>query len=120
MQPAINTNGRCDRKIIYEDDMVSIFRIIWYPGSRTPKHDHGQSIGSTLIIRGRIFEIQDGKKSYIKKGKMTHITSNIKHIVGNDSLTETAESIHIYYPKLKMTTYPDDPKDKELLLQIQP
>src|SRR5258706_10539818 len=75
MQPAIKTTGGYDGQVIYEDDTVSIFRIIWHPGSRTPKHDHGDSIGSVLIIRGRIFEIQDGKKFYLKKGKIAHITS---------------------------------------------
>ncbi|TSC83213.1 MAG: hypothetical protein G01um101419_123 [Parcubacteria group bacterium Gr01-1014_19] len=108
------------RIILYHDDQVQVVMIFWPIGSRTRPHDHGDSMGFTILISGGLFEqIFDQKtkelrrlRTFDKPGAEFKETPEMIHVVGQYGIEE-AVSLHIYLPPLKMTYY------DELAVQIK-
>src|SRR5690348_16617589 len=103
--------GGYDRLVCHRGYGVEAVQINWRPGTRTPKHNHSCK-GWVWVLRGRIFEIRGGVKSYYSAGDffVEADNSDQAHIVGNDSSDE-AVTFHVYLPELKMQTFPDSEAD---------
>lgn len=105
------------RKVIFSNEMLEIVQIIWPPGSKSAPHDHGISQGKIWVIRGKIFQkifSKSGKKSIGTAmhfpGEIINETPDLIHIMGNlSTVHEEAETLHIYWPPLKMNEY--DPNE---------
>jgi quercetin dioxygenase-like cupin family protein len=106
---ALNTGGY-DRIIRHRGNGIEAVEIAWRPGARTPKHNHG-SKGWVWVLRGRIFEVRDGKKTYYVAGdSFLEVRREQTHIVGNDT-RDLAITFHVYQPELEMDTFPDNESD---------
>jgi hypothetical protein len=55
------TLGGYDRIIRHRGNGIEAVEIVWHPGTRTPKHNHG-SRGWPWVPHGRVFEVRNGKK----------------------------------------------------------
>ncbi|MGA2125322.1 MAG: cupin domain-containing protein [Xanthobacteraceae bacterium] len=102
--------GGYDRDVRHRGDGLEAVRIRWPPGTRTPKHNH-HSGGCVWVLAGRVFEIQDGRKSYYAAGaSFLEVPGGVVHIVGNDSSTD-AVTFHVYRPELVMELFSDSEAD---------
>ena len=104
------------RAVLYADKEMEIVRISWPKGSKSRPHDHGDSRGCTIVLKGSIFE-----KTFDRKNKMflrddihpANIGETFEespryiHIVGNANPDEEAVTLHVYMPPLKMNYYDD-------------
>ncbi|MEK7641212.1 MAG: cysteine dioxygenase family protein [Patescibacteria group bacterium] len=110
-----------ERIILRHDDKMQVVLIIWPKGSRTRPHDHGNSMGFTILISGGLFEqIFDQKskelrhvRAFDQPGDEFKETPEMIHVVGQYGEGE-AVSLHIYLPPLNMTYY------DELAVQLKP
>ncbi len=101
------------RTVIYRDKDTEVVLIVWPPHSQSPVHDHGKSYGTTIVVKGYIFEEswdKETRKIYIRRSygpamELRETPSRI-HRIGNDT-DEIAVTMHIYHPPLKMRSYPD-------------
>ena len=106
--------GGYDRTIRHRGNGIEAVEIAWHPGTRTPKHNHS-SKGWVWVLRGRVFEVRDGKKTYYGAGdSFLEVGHEETHIVGNDS-GDMAITFHVYQPELKMETFPDNESDVAVL-----
>lgn len=93
---------------------IEAVEITWPVGTRTPKHNH-HSKGWVWVLRGRVFEISDGKKNYYQEGdSFLEVPNGSTHIVGNDS-EEVAVTFHVYKPELEMDIFEDDAADVDAI-----
>ena len=108
------TIGGYSRKVLLRVGKLEVVLIIWPPGTRTPKHDHGLlAKGWVYMLMGCVFEIHDGVKDYHKARTSFREIPLSAHIVGNDS-TRTSASLHFYW-RLAMKTLEDSPEDTALM-----
>ena len=91
------------------------FELRWPAGSKSPPHDHGNSFGVILVVKGGLYQEVFDKATKLFKVSSTHPkgtgmreTPGVIHVMGNASKTEEAVSVHVYAPALKMTYY--DPR----------
>jgi len=71
--------------------------------------------GWVWVLRGRVFEILDGKKNYYQEGdSFLEVPNGSTHIVGNDS-EEVAVTFHVYKPELEMDIFKDDAADVDAI-----
>jgi uncharacterized cupin superfamily protein len=102
--------GGYDRFIRHRGNGIETVEIVWNPGSRTLKHNHG-SRGWVWVLRGCIFEVKNGKKVYHQAGSFfSEVKGEETHIVGNDS-ADVAVTFHVYQPELQLDTFPDNLSD---------
>ena len=101
------------RHVIYGSDSAEVVHITLPPGVVTPPHDHGVSHGRIRVLKGKVFCLVFDKetKKFLRRevfgaGETLMETPDIIHIMGNESKTEPAETIHVYTPKLVMKNYP--------------
>jgi predicted metal-dependent enzyme (double-stranded beta helix superfamily) len=100
------TLGGYDRIVRHRGEGIEAVEIVWHPGTRTPKHNHG-SKGWAWVLQGRVFEVRNGKKVYHVAGDaFLEVDHEEAHIVGNDT-TELAVTFHVYQPELRMDTFSD-------------
>lgn len=104
---------KSDRHVLFESEQTEVAHIKWPPGSVSRPHDHGVSYGRIKVLKGVVFCLTFDKetkkflgRSLFKAGETLIETPNIIHIMGNDSKTESAETVHVYTPKLVMKYYP--------------
>lgn len=104
------------REVLRRTKKIEIALITWPKGSVSRPHDHGESSGITIVLRGSVFE-----KVFDKKTKMflrhdihpANLNASFEespnriHIVGNANPDEEAITLHIYMPPLKMKFYDD-------------
>ena len=100
------------RIVLYANAILEVVRIIWLPGSKSKPHDHGISTGKIWVVKGQIFQkvFTKSTKELIntlvyEPGETITETPEIIHIMGNPSMNEEAETLHVYSPPLKMTDY---------------
>ncbi len=106
--------GGYERTVRHRGSGIEAVEINWHPGTRTPKHNHA-SKGWVWVLRGRIFEIKDGRKNYYEAGNsFLEVDSDQMHIVGNDA-RDGAITFHVYVPELKMQIFPDNEADIAVL-----
>jgi quercetin dioxygenase-like cupin family protein len=104
------TLGRYDRIVRHRGEGIEAVEIVWHPGTRTPKHNHG-SKGWAWVLQGRVFEVRNGKKVYHVAGDaFLEVDHEEAHIVGNDT-NELAVTFHVYQPELRMDTFSDSESD---------
>lgn len=100
--------GNYERNILQRANGLEAVEITWKPGSRTKKHTHRNSKGYIWVLRGRIFEVREGRKSYYSAGVMLpEVDNGVAHIVGNDS-GKDAVTFHVFTPELEMDYLDDD------------
>ena len=104
------------RRVIYQDKNLELVIILWPPGVSSPPHDHGKSRGAALVVQGRVFAEDYSKhtKKFISRGvfgvgQCLAEDPSVIHVVGNNSRTRQAVTLHIYIPPLKMKFY--DPSE---------
>ncbi len=102
-----------DRHVLHENPKIEVAHLKWPPGAESRPHDHGKSYGKVKVLSGKIFEIVFDKKTkkFLRRdcyiaGDVVVETPDTIHIMGNDSKTEFAETLHVYTPKLVMKYYP--------------
>ena len=77
--------GAYERTVCHRENGIEAVEINWHPGTRTPKHNHA-SKGWVWVLKGRIFEIKDGRKNYYEAGDtFLEVHGDQTHIVGNDT-----------------------------------
>jgi quercetin dioxygenase-like cupin family protein len=104
------TLGGYDRIVRHRGNGIVAVEIVWPPGTRTPKHNHG-SRGWAWVLQGRVFEVRDGKKIYHAAGAaFLEVDHQEAHIVGNDT-NELAVTFHVYQPELQMDLFTDSESD---------
>jgi quercetin dioxygenase-like cupin family protein len=104
------TLGGYDRIVRHRGNGIEAVEIVWPPGTRTPKHNHG-SRGWAWVLQGRVFEVRDGKKIYhAAGGAFLEVDDLEAHIVGNDT-DELAVTFHVYQPALQMDLFADSDAD---------
>ena len=104
------TLGGYDRIIRHRGNGIEAVEIVWHPGTRTPKHNHG-SRGWAWVLQGRVFEVRNGKKLYHAAGDaFLEVDREEAHIVGNDT-NELAVTFHVYQPELQMDMFSDSELD---------
>lgn len=104
------TLGGYDRIIRHRGNGIEAVEIVWHPGTRTPKHNHG-SRGWAWVLQGRVFEVRNGKKLYHAAGDaFLEVDREEAHIVGNDT-NELAVTFHVYQPELQMDMFSDSNSD---------
>jgi uncharacterized NAD(P)/FAD-binding protein YdhS/quercetin dioxygenase-like cupin family protein len=102
--------GGYDRIIRHRGSGIEAVEITWHPGTRTPKHNHS-SRGWVWVLRGRIFEVRNGKKTYFEAGdSFLEVDGEETHIVGNDT-RDLAITFHVYQPELQMGTFSESEMD---------
>lgn len=102
--------GGYDRIIRHRGNGIEAVEIVWHPGTRTPKHNHS-SRGWVWVLRGRVFEVKNGKKVYHEAGdSFLEVHRKETHIVGNDT-KDIAITFHVYQPELQMETFSDSVSD---------
>lgn len=107
--------GGYDRVIRHRGNGLEAVEITWPPRTRTPKHNH-RSNGWVWVLKGRIFEVRNGKKNYYQAGdSFLEVRHEETHIVGNDS-GELAITFHVYQPELQMDTFSDSDADSAAVL----
>lgn len=107
--------GGYERIIRHRGNGIEAVQITWYPGTRTPKHNHS-SRGWVWVLQGRIFELKNGKKIYYDAGQtFLEVHKKETHIVGNDT-KQLAITFHVYQPELQMDTFSDIESDSLLLI----
>lgn len=89
-----------------------IVEIEWGPGSATPPHDHGTSSGFILVLEGTIFEevYEEPTRSFLMPrlygpGSKAREFSDTIHVMGNQSKTRKAKTLHVYWPPLRMKEF---------------
>ena len=104
------TLGGYDRIIRHRGNGIEAVEIVWHPGTRTPKRNHG-SRGWAWVLQGRVFEVRNGKKLYHAAGDaFLEVDREEAHIVGNDT-NELAVTFHVYQPELQMDMFSDSDSD---------
>jgi len=104
------TLGAYDRIIRHRGNGIEAVEIVWHPGTRTPKHNHG-SRGWAWVLQGRVFKVRNGKKLYHTAGDaFLEVDREEAHIVGNDT-NELAVTFHVYQPELQMDMFSDSDSD---------
>ena len=107
--------GGYERTVCHRGNGVEAVEITWHPGTRTPKHNHACK-GWAWVLRGRIFEIKDGRKFYYEAGDtFSEVHCDQTHIVGNDT-HDPAVTFHVYVPGLEMQIFLDDEPDRLAML----
>jgi len=107
--------GAYERTVCRRGNGIEAVEINWHPGTRTPKHNHA-SKGWVWVLKGRVFEIKDGRKNYFEAGDtFLEVHGEHTHIVGNDTL-DPAVTFHVYMPELEMQIFPDNEADLVLML----
>jgi quercetin dioxygenase-like cupin family protein len=102
--------GAYERTVCRRGNGIEAVEINWHPRTRTPKHNHA-SKGWVWVLKGRIFEIKDGRKNYYEAGDtFLEVHGEDKHIVGNDT-HDPAVTFHVYMPELEMQVFPDSEAD---------
>ena len=102
--------GGYERTVCHRGNGIEAVEITWHPGTRTPKHNHACK-GWAWVLRGRIFEIKDGRKCYYEAGDtFSEVHCDQTHIVGNDT-HDPAVTFHVYVPELEMQIFPDNEAD---------
>lgn len=104
------------REILFRDKETEIVRIIWPRNSKSRPHDHGESRGITIVLKGSVFELVFDKKTKIFLRHEIH-PANLNasfeespryiHIIGNARPDMEAVTLHVYTPPLKMKFYDD-------------
>lgn len=104
-----------NREIIFENKLRQCIKITWPPGHFSLAHDHGASKGFFLVLKGSIFQIAFNpelgagggysEKTIFQEGMIAYEYPNIIHVVGNNSIAESAITLHYYSPELQMTYY---------------
>lgn len=101
-----------ERNIIYRDKHVEVALITWPAESQSKAHDHGKSSGLIRVLRGSIFQDVYSLKTkkfikhlVYKKNDAIVETPDLIHVMGNNSKTAPAQTLHIYTPPLKMKFY---------------
>jgi quercetin dioxygenase-like cupin family protein len=109
--------GGYDRDIRHRANGLEAVQFTWPSGTRTPKHNH-HSRGWVWVLKGRVFEIREGRKYHYEAGDaFLEVPNGALHIVGNDT-EETAVTFHVYKPELEMDLFEDDEADKAALLGL--
>ena len=85
------TLGGYDRIIRHRGNGIEAVEIVWHPGTRTPKHNHG-SRGWAWVLQGCVFDA------------FLEVDREEAHIVGNDT-NELAVTFHVYQPELQMDMF---------------
>lgn len=99
------------RKVVYQDDQLEVVICVWPPGSESKFHDHGRSEGIVFVTEGAVSNIVYDKKTGMKKigsirgPGMILETPTMIHKMMNIDDKETAMTVHIYLPPLKMRYY---------------
>lgn len=105
------------REIKQRNHGIEAVEITWPKGTRTPKHNH-RSRGWVWVLKGRVFEVKDGKKLYYGEGDaFLEVPNGSTHIVGNDT-EEVSITFHVYKPELEMDIFEDSPEDKAALQEV--
>ncbi|TSC89726.1 MAG: hypothetical protein G01um10143_216 [Parcubacteria group bacterium Gr01-1014_3] len=101
-----------DRHVLHENPKIEVVHIKWPPGAESRPHDHGKSYGKVKVLSGKVFQLVFDKKTkkFLRRdvmvaGDVMIETPDLIHIMGNDSKTEIAETLHVYTPKLVMKYY---------------
>ena len=96
--------------MIHESETCNVFLIEWPAGTGLDWHDHGNSLAHIQILEGRLWELGRSKDDSIDSGGWTFMRSpldpwmigpNFRHRLYNPS-TDTALSLHTYFPPLKV------------------
>ena len=103
-----------ERTTLYADKNVEVVLIEWPPGTRSVAHDHGNSHGTIRVLAGVVYCDNFSKRTKRfsgraigRKNDMLFETTDIIHIMGNNSKAKVARALHVYMPPLKMKTYQD-------------
>jgi quercetin dioxygenase-like cupin family protein len=106
--------GGYERAIRQRANGIEAVEFTWPRGTRTPKHNH-HSRGWVWVLRGRVFEVRDGHKTYYEEGDaFLEVANGSTHIVGNDT-EDVSITFHVYKPELVMDTFDDDESDRQAL-----
>ena len=92
------------RKLIYENDVFTIYLMSWRPGDFTAIHDHGTTQWGCVLalddFAHRLYQFKNDKlvladdKPFLK-GQTASVYSDIIHMMGNNG-NKKALSLHIY------------------------
>jgi quercetin dioxygenase-like cupin family protein len=92
--------------------------ITWFPGARTPKHDHGTvEHGVVLVLEGEIYEIRNDALRRYRAGETFSLTGDTRHIVGNCTINP-AVTMHMYSSHLSMQTFPLSEEETKILCEL--
>jgi predicted metal-dependent enzyme (double-stranded beta helix superfamily) len=100
------------RQVLYKDKDVEVVLVEWPPQSCSRAHAHGVSSGLIRVLSGQIFQdvYKLKNKKFVKrlsykKNETMVETPDLIHIMGNNSRTKSAQTLHIYTPPLQMQYY---------------
>jgi len=108
------------RQVLYKNKDVEVVLITWPAKAISLAHDHGRSSGLIRVIKGSVYQDVYSKKTKRLIKKLIYRTNDIIlenpeliHIMGNNSKTSIAQTLHVYTPPLTMKVY----TDKELKIK---
>jgi Cysteine dioxygenase type I len=91
---------------IRRTDAYDLWIIHWGPGSGTPMHDHGDSVGALSVVHGMLVERRPARtragglrQRTLRAPDRKVMSRSHVHEVANES-AQTATSVHVYSPPL--------------------
>lgn len=98
------------RRRLFLSDTWEVLLLNWLPGQKTAIHDHGNSLGFTLLLMGDLVEtnyrwlgegrrMEAFKESPLGPHQITTEARDTVHVVSNRSAAPAA-SLHLYSPPL--------------------
>jgi predicted metal-dependent enzyme (double-stranded beta helix superfamily) len=100
-------------ELLAATDEFEAWVIDWPPQGAISLHDHGQSFGAVVVVRGELEETRvyfqnfgsiDLETTRLSRGGFLEIAPGVVHDVQNVS-TDCARSVHVYSPRLTSMTY---------------
>lgn len=104
------------RRVLHEDNTISILLLGWLPGQATEIHDHGGSLCAFRVLRGSAIESRyeldaDGLAIEVERdeflpGSVIGCDGTEIHSMKNDpAASEPLVTLHIYKPAPQMRLY---------------
>lgn len=101
------------RHVLFRNDQLELIVVQVPPGQTTGIHDHGDSIGCTYVVEGRMLNINftvngSGKANYeaeqkVAKGQFLNLGHGAVHSM-NNPYSEPLITVHVYSPPLSGVT----------------
>lgn len=108
----VNENPASDKSIYQRielnNNFCSVYAMVWFPGVGSAIHEHKNFKGVVKVIHGKLternFNEVNGQLTFVNKAVLNAGEKVIEkkdsiHDLRNNSITESAVTLHVYYPR---------------------
>ena len=111
---------------LLETDALDVWLLGWPPGTHVEPHDHGDSAGAFVVVRGSLVEVRwsgTQRRRVVAAGEVISVAPGVVHdvLAGDAAEVTPAVSLHAYSPPLRtMGFYSDDGRRRIAQVAIDP